>query len=47
MSSIGQIEKRTQQRVLRLFREQLGYDSLGDWTEREDTCRAGGIIGRC
>ena len=30
------MERRTQQRVVRLFREQLGYDYLGDWTERED-----------
>jgi type I restriction enzyme R subunit len=35
MSTVGQIEKKTQQRVVRLFREQLGYDYLGDWTERE------------
>ncbi len=38
MSTVGQIEKRTQQRVVKLFRDQLGYDYLGDWTERED-CR--------
>ncbi len=35
MSTVGQIEKSTQQRVVKLFREQLGYDYLGDWTERE------------
>jgi hypothetical protein len=35
MSSVGQIEKKTQAHVVRLFREQLGYDYLGDWTERE------------
>ncbi len=35
MSIVGQIEKRTQQRVVKLFRDQLGYDYLGDWTERE------------
>ena len=35
MSTVGQIEKRTQQRVVTLFREQLGYDYLGDWTDRE------------
>lgn len=34
MSTIGQIEKRTQRRVVKLFREQLGYDYLGDWTDR-------------
>jgi len=26
MSDIGQIERRTQQRVVTLFRERLGYD---------------------
>jgi type I restriction enzyme R subunit len=35
MNTVGQIEKKTQQRVVTLFREQLGYDYLGDWTERE------------
>ena len=35
MSTVGQIEKKTQARVVKLFREQLGYDYLGDWTERE------------
>ncbi|QOX79847.1 HsdR family type I site-specific deoxyribonuclease [Trichlorobacter lovleyi] len=35
-SAVGQIEKKTQQRVIRLFREQLGYDYLGDWIDREN-----------
>jgi len=35
MSAVGQIEKRTQQRVVKLFREKLRYDHLGDWSERE------------
>ncbi len=35
MSTVGQIEKKTQQRVVKLFREQLGYDYLGDWIDRE------------
>ncbi len=35
MSTVGQIEKKTQQRVVKLFREQFGYDYLGDWTDRE------------
>ena len=34
MSPVGQREKRTQHRVVKLFREQLGYDYLGDWTDR-------------
>lgn len=34
MSSIGQIERKTQQRVVELFRDTLRYDYLGDWTDR-------------
>jgi type I restriction enzyme R subunit len=34
--TVGQIEKKTQQRVVKLFREQLGYDYLGDWIDREN-----------
>ncbi|MGO9566721.1 MAG: type I restriction endonuclease subunit R [Desulfomonilaceae bacterium] len=36
MSTVGQIEKKTQQRVVKLFCDTLGYDYLGDWTDRED-----------
>jgi type I restriction enzyme R subunit len=36
MSTVGQIEKKTQQRAVKLFRETLGYEYLGDWTDRED-----------
>jgi len=35
MPTVGQIERKTQQRVVKLFREQLGYAYLGDWTDRE------------
>lgn len=35
MSTVGQIEKKTQQRVVKLFCDTLKYDYLGDWTERE------------
>ncbi|NOT69683.1 MAG: HsdR family type I site-specific deoxyribonuclease [Methylophilaceae bacterium] len=34
MSTVGQIEKATQQRVVRLFQETLGYDYLGNWSDR-------------
>ncbi|MEI8044807.1 MAG: HsdR family type I site-specific deoxyribonuclease, partial [Verrucomicrobiota bacterium] len=34
MSTVGQIEKKTQQRVVELFRHNLGYDYLGDRTDR-------------
>jgi type I restriction enzyme, R subunit len=35
MSTVGQREKKTQQRVVKLFRETLGYAYLGNWEERE------------
>ena len=35
MSTIGQIEKKTQQRVVKLFRDTLDYDYLGNRTDRE------------
>ena len=35
MTSIDQPERVTQNRVIGLFREELGYDYLGDWTYRE------------
>lgn len=35
MSDVGQREKKTQQRVVKLFRDKLKYDYLGDWTDRE------------
>ena len=34
MSTVGQIEKKTQQRVVKLFSDGLGYAYLGDWTDR-------------
>ncbi len=36
MNFVGQIERATQSRVVKLFREQLGYDYLGDWGSRPD-----------
>ncbi len=35
MSTIGQKERKTQQRVVKLFRETLGYAYLGNWEERD------------
>jgi len=35
MSLIGQPEHATQNRVIALFREELGYRYLGDWTDRD------------
>ncbi len=34
MNTVGQIERKTQDRVIKLFQHTLGYDYLGNWTER-------------
>lgn len=36
MSTVGQRECATQARVVKLFREQLGYDYLGNWIDRDN-----------
>jgi type I restriction enzyme R subunit len=36
MSTVGQREKKTQQRVVKLFRDTLKYEYLGNWEEREN-----------
>ena len=36
MSTVGQPERATQDRVIALFRDVLGYRYLGDWTDRDD-----------
>jgi type I restriction enzyme R subunit len=35
MNNIGQIERLSQNRIIKLFREQLGYSYYGYWEERE------------
>lgn len=35
MSDVGQIERKAQDRVVRLFREQLEYEYLGNWEYRD------------
>ena len=34
MNNIGKPERLTQQRVIQLFQHDLGYQYLGDWTDR-------------
>jgi type I restriction enzyme R subunit len=35
MPTVGQPERATQKRVIALFRDELGYRYLGDWTDRD------------
>ena len=37
MSDVGQPERKTQNRVVKLLHEQLGYDYLGNWKDRAGT----------
>ncbi len=34
MSTVGQIERKTQDHVVRLFQDRLGYAYLGNWADR-------------
>lgn len=36
MSEVGAIERVTQNRIVKLFKDQLGYDYLGDWKDCEN-----------
>jgi len=36
MSTVGQIERKAQDRVVQLFRDSLGYEYLGNWDYREN-----------
>jgi len=37
MSTVGQRERATQERVIRLFQDHLGYTYLGNWTDRDNS----------
>ena len=36
-TTVGQIEKATQARVLALFQHRLGYHYLGNWIDRDNS----------
>ena len=46
MSDVGKTERITQNRVIRLFYEELGYHYLGNWTDRPNGQRRGQCAGR-
>ena len=35
MSNVGQRERATQNRVAEFFQQELNYDYLGDWSDRD------------
>ena len=35
-TKVGQLERKTQDRIVALFRDRLGYDYLGNWEDRDD-----------
>ena len=35
MNGVGQPERATQRRIITLFRDELSYRYLGDWTDRD------------
>ena len=36
MSGVGQVERKTQDRIVKLFSDVLDYTYLGNWHEREN-----------
>lgn len=36
MSNVGSVERLTQDRIIKLFQNQLGYEYLGNWQDRQD-----------
>ena len=47
MSTVGQKERATQNRVVKLLREKLGYTYLGNWEERPDNSNIEEVDLRC
>jgi len=35
MTTVGQTERATQNRIITLFRDELRYHYLGDWSDRD------------
>jgi type I restriction enzyme R subunit len=46
MSPIGQPERATQNRVIALFRDELGYRTLGGWIDRAPSTKAKFAVAR-
>ena len=44
MNGIGQPERATQDRVIALFRDELGYRYLGNWIDRDGNSNIEGEI---
>jgi type I restriction enzyme R subunit len=36
LTKVGQLERKTQNRIVKLFNDRLGYEYLGNWEEREN-----------
>jgi type I restriction enzyme R subunit len=36
INSVGKKERETQNRVIKIFQNELGYEYLGNWEDRED-----------
>ena len=47
MSTVGQIEKKTQQRVAKLFQQTLGYEHIGDLAKRPNNSNIEAELLRC
>ena len=46
LGGVGQPERATQNRVIALFRDQLEYRYLGDWTARDGNITAVGNLAK-
>ena len=44
MNNIGKLEGETQNRVIKLFQKELGYEYLGNWEERDNNSNVGKLL---